>query len=135
VNDVGVPPERLAEAIPVIEGIFEHHGLDAFIYGHAGDGNLHLRPLFDLESPDLRATIRAVADEVYACVLGLGGTVTGEHGMGRLRAPFLTKEWGATLVGYMERVKRAFDPAGVLNPGVMFPLLDLGEALERYLVP
>ncbi len=117
VNDVGVPPRRLPELIAGVESIFDRHRLDAPVYGHAGSGNLHLRPLF--ERGDAK-TMRAVADEVYTLVTDLGGTITAEHGMGRLRAPFLEREWGARITGYMRELKSVFDPEGVLNPGVVF---------------
>lgn len=120
VNDVGVPPERLASFVSEAEQIFARHGLTAFIYGHAGNGNLHLRPLFDLTLPDLPGRVRRLADEVYGAVLRHGGTVTAEHGMGRLRAPYLEREWGTSLYGYMREIKDIFDPRELFNPGVMF---------------
>jgi FAD/FMN-containing dehydrogenase len=120
VNDVGVQVEHLADFILDVERIFERHGLMAAIYGHAGSGNLHLRPLFDPHDPDLEVIIQAVADEVYTAAFEYGGTITAEHGMGRLRAPYLEREWGAQITGYMRRVKEIFDPEGFLNPGVMF---------------
>jgi len=132
VNDVGVPRARLAEAIVRLEGIFEHRSLEAFIYGHAGDGNLHLRPLFDTQDPGILELVASVAEEVYGCVLELGGTVTGEHGMGMLRAPYLEREWGPALTRLMAGVKRAFDPEGILNPGAMLPAQGLREAVDRY---
>ncbi len=120
VNDVGVPPERLEEFVADVGKIFQRRGIIAPIYGHAGNGNLHLRPLFDMSRPGLRELIRRLADDVYAAVLRYGGTVTAEHGMGRLRAPYLEKEWGKALYAYMREVKEIFDPGGFLNPGAMF---------------
>jgi FAD/FMN-containing dehydrogenase len=120
VNDVGVPPERLAGFIGAVQHIFDKQGVIAAIYGHAGNGNLHLRPLFDTALPDLREKIRSLAEDVYEAVLLYGGTVTAEHGMGRLRAPYLKREWGEALYGYMREVKNIFDPQELLNPGVMF---------------
>jgi glycolate oxidase len=120
VNDVGVPVAHLAEAIHDLEGIFHRLGLTAALYGHAGSGNLHLRPLFDRHDPDLPALLARVADEVYGAVLRYDGTITAEHGMGRLRAPYLEREWGPRITGYMRRVKEIFDPDGRLNPDVMF---------------
>jgi FAD/FMN-containing dehydrogenase len=90
------------------------------MYGHAGSGNLHLRPLFDPHAPDLRAQLARVADEVYTIVLRCDGTITAEHGMGRLRAPYLAREWGPQITAYMRRVKQIFDPHDALNPDVMF---------------
>ncbi|MFW5684767.1 MAG: FAD-binding oxidoreductase, partial [Spirochaetota bacterium] len=124
VNDVGVAPERLGELLAGAEEIFDRYGLDAPIYGHAGSGNLHLRPLFPTGNREL---VARVANDVYGLVCRLGGTVTAEHGMGRLRAPFLRAEWGDRIVDLMTEVKRLFDPDGLLNPGVMVPARD-GEA-------
>jgi FAD/FMN-containing dehydrogenase len=120
VNDVGVPVARLAEAIEELEVLFDRLSLVAAIYGHAGSGNLHLRPLFDPHDPDLSKQLTRVADEVYAIVLRHDGTITAEHGMGRLRTPYLAQEWGSAITGYMRRVKQAFDPGDALNPDVMF---------------
>jgi FAD/FMN-containing dehydrogenase len=120
VNDVGVPVPHLAETIRELEALFDRLELPAAIYGHAGSGNLHLRPLFDPHAPDLRAQLACVADEVYALVLRHDGTITAEHGMGRLRTPYLAREWGPQITAYMRRVKQAFDPDDTLNPDVMF---------------
>jgi FAD/FMN-containing dehydrogenase len=120
VNDVGVPPPALAAFIREVEGIFDRFGLTAAVYGHAGSGNLHLRPLFDAGDPNLPELIERVADSVYEAVVRYGGTITAEHGMGRVRAPYLALEWGERTVSYMRRVKELMDPDGILNPGVMF---------------
>jgi len=120
VNDVGVPVHSLSAFIRDVESVFDNLGLQAAIYGHAGDGNLHLRPFFDMDAPGLKELLERVAEEIYGTVFRYGGTVTAEHGMGRLRAPFLKREWGESLYGYMRRVKQIFDPEQVLNPDAMF---------------
>jgi len=120
VNDVGVDPIHLAELIVDLQTIFERHGLLAAIYGHAGSGNLHLRPLFDVSDPHLPELLVQLADEVYEAVFRYDGTITAEHGMGRLRVPYLASEWSEEIVGYMRRVKTIFDPGDLLNPEVMF---------------
>jgi FAD/FMN-containing dehydrogenase len=120
VNDVGVPPERLAVFISDVQKVFTRNGITALVYGHAGNGNLHLRPLFDVSLPDLQGRIRRLADDVYETVIRHSGTITAEHGMGRLRAPYLKREWGESLYGYMREIKAILDPQGILNPGVMF---------------
>ena len=120
VNDVGVPIEHLASFIGGAEACFRRYGLVAPIYGHAGNGNLHLRPLFDMRSENLESTIQAVADEIYWLAIRLGGTVSGEHGMGRLRAPYLEAEWGREVYDVMRALKGAFDPEDLLNTGCMF---------------
>jgi glycolate oxidase len=119
VNDVGVPVCHLAGFVDDAQRIFDRHGLTAFIYGHAGNGNLHLRPIFDLNAPRLKERIRRLADDIYGAVLRHGGTITGEHGMGRLRAPYLPLEWGPDIFSYMREIKEIFDPADIFNPGVM----------------
>ena len=130
VNDVGVDERHLAAFIRDVEGIFDRHGLAAAIYGHAGSGNLHLRPLFEADDPNLAARMQRVADEVYEAVFRYEGTITGEHGMGRVRAPYLAREWGEHIIGYMRRVKDIFDPGGVLNPDVMFSDRPLTEDMK-----
>jgi FAD/FMN-containing dehydrogenase len=131
VNDIGVPVAHLAEIIRDLERIFRRLGLTAAMYGHAGSGNLHLRPLFDRHDPNLPALLARVADEVYEAVLCYDGTITAEHGMGRLRAPYLAREWGPTMMGYMRRVKETFDPDDLLNPDVMFSERALTDDLGK----
>ncbi len=121
VNDVGVPQERLPELVNFAEELFARHGLTAPIYGHAGSGNLHMRPVFDLRAPDVIKTVEEVAAEIYGEVTRLGGTVTAEHGMGPLRAPYLELEWPAGALSLMRDLKALFDPDGILNPGALFP--------------
>jgi FAD/FMN-containing dehydrogenase len=137
VNDVGVDPIYLADFIEDLEKVFKEHGLETVIYGHAGSGNLHLRPLFDLEKPDLKGRIRRLADDVYEVVFHYGGTITAEHGMGRLRAPYLRREWGETLYAAMKELKSFMDPDGIFNPDAVFnerPITDhmRGELLYTY---
>lgn len=120
VNDVGVPPENLDTFVTEVEQVFVRHGMTALIYGHAGSGNLHLRPLFDISRPGLPGFIRCLADDVYRVVLRHGGTISAEHGMGRLRAPYLEREWGSALYNSMRQLKKIFDPQDLFNPGVMF---------------
>lgn len=134
VNDVGVPPEHLAGFISEVELVFARQQLTSLIYGHAGSGNLHLRPLFDLTLPGLPARIQRLADEIYQVVLRYGGTISGEHGMGRLRAPYLKREWGADLYGYMREVKEIFDPGELFNPGVVFSDSPITDHLREELL-
>ncbi len=117
VNDVGVDAHRLPELLDGAEQVFARHRLPAAVYGHAGSGNLHLRPFF---APGDLETVASVAEEIYLLVTGLPGTITAEHGMGRLRAPFLELEWGSDITGYMRDLKSIFDPHDLLNPGVLF---------------
>lgn len=131
VNDVGVDVRVLAAFVHDAEKLFRDLRMVAPIYGHAGSGNLHLRPFFDVRSPDLGDTVQRVADAVYAIVRRHGGTITAEHGMGRLRAPYLEGEWGVAYE-YLLRVKQLFDPQGTLNPGVMFSNRPITEDMRRF---
>lgn len=120
VNDVGVDPRYLADFIFDLQEIFKKHDIKTVIYGHAGSGNLHLRPFFDLSKGDLGERIKKLADEVYGTVFQYHGTVSGEHGTGRLKAPYLQQEWGEKLYNVMREIKKIFDPEGLFNPDVMF---------------
>ena len=95
----------------------EKYGIDCIHYAHAGAGELHLRPLFDLRSPAGLAMFRAVATDVAALVKRYRGSLSGEHGDGRLRGEFIRTMVGPDCYRLLERVKRAFDPQGILNPG------------------
>jgi FAD/FMN-containing dehydrogenase len=120
VNDVGVDVSHLADFIRDIERVFDDLDLPVAIYGHAGSGNLHLRPLFERSAPDIPALLTCVADRVYEVVFKYEGTITAEHGMGRLRTPYLRREWGDGMMRYMRQIKQIFDPDDLLNPDVMF---------------
>jgi hypothetical protein len=92
------------------------------IFGHAGDAHVHVNPLVDVRVSDWRARVDALLDEVATLTGRLGGTLAGEHGDGRLRTPLLARTWSAAARALFARVKAAFDPAGILNPGVKVPV-------------
>lgn len=122
IEDSVLPVHRLAEYVRGLRYILSRHELPAVIFGHAGDANLHVNPLVDVHAPRWRQQLETVLDEVADLVVHLGGTLSGEHGDGRLRAPLLERIWGPDLVGHFRTVKKAFDPLGILNPGVILPL-------------
>jgi FAD/FMN-containing dehydrogenase len=122
IEDGVVPVDRLPDYIRLLRGVLERHGLPAVIFGHAGDGNLHVNPLVDVAVAGWQRQVEGIVYEIAEAVAALGGTMAGEHGDGRLRAPVLETVWGAEMVGLFRRVKEAFDPAGILNPGVILPL-------------
>lgn len=122
IEDGVVPVDRLADYIRLLRATLSRHGLPAVIFGHAGDGNLHVNPLVDVTKPGWREDAEAVVYEVAEGVAALGGTMAGEHGDGRLRAPLLRTIWGDELADVFRAVKEIFDPAGMLNPGVILPL-------------
>jgi len=117
IEDVSVPPARLVEYIHSLREVFDRHGVEAAVYGHAGDSNLHARPLLDMRRPEDVARMRAIADDVADLVVRLGGTVSCEHGDGLARSGYLRLQFGDDLYARMQQVKRLWDPAGILNPG------------------
>jgi glycolate oxidase len=118
-EDVAVPRSRIPEMVARSREIGKVHGLLVATYGHAGDGNLHCNVLFDGER-QREAAEAAVADILRAAV-DMGGTITGEHGVGLAKRDFLEYEQGAAVLGLERRIKATFDPLGILNPGKMFP--------------
>ena len=122
IEDGVVPVDRLPDYVRLLREVLGRHGLPVVIFGHAGDGNLHVNPLVDTGKPGWREEAEAIVYEVAAGVAALGGTMAGEHGDGRLRAPLLEIIWGPELVACFRAVKDVLDPLGILNPGVILPL-------------
>jgi len=124
VEDSVVPPGRLGAYLEGLDRILreEGRGMDAVVFGHAGDGNVHVNPLVPTGDDAWRERVRAILDAVVTLVVDLGGTLAGEHGDGRLRAPYLEAVWGEEAVASFRALKNAFDPHGVLNPGVILPV-------------
>ena len=120
-EDVSVPRSRLAELVDAIADISERHQMEIGVFGHAGDGNFH--PCYITGHDDTRAEERteAVRTEVYAAVLALGGTITGEHGTGLTKRQFMEQQHGPRAVAAMRAIKAALDPDGILNPGKLLP--------------
>jgi glycolate oxidase len=117
-EDVAVPRSRIPELIARAKEIGARRGLAVATYGHAGDGNLHVNVLFDRE--DQRQDAEAAAGEVLRTSVDLGGTITGEHGVGFSKRDFLEYEQGPEVVALERRLKDLFDPLGLLNPGKIF---------------
>lgn len=116
-EDVAVPLDHLAEAIEGVVAIGRRHGLDACSWGHAGDGNLHASFLLDPGDEEMRARAQDAAHDVFALVRRLGGTASGEHGIGLLKRGELARQWTPAAVAAHRAVKAALDPKGLLNPG------------------
>jgi glycolate oxidase subunit GlcD len=116
-EDVVVPVERLAQALEGFAAIAARHGLRSCAWGHGADGNVHANLLVDPTSAaDLAAAERA-ADELFGLAVALGGSISGEHGVGWLKRGQLARQWPAAALELHEQIKRAFDPKGLLNPG------------------
>jgi glycolate oxidase subunit GlcD len=116
-EDVAVPLDRLREVARGTLAIGERHGVPALSFGHAGDGNIHSTFLFSPDDPDEEARADAACHDVFALALELGGSVSGEHGIGWLKRDQLERQLGPVGYDLHLRVKQAFDPKGLLNPG------------------
>ncbi len=119
VEDAAVPPDRLEEFVFRFEEIVERNGTWACFYGHASVGTLHVRPALDTSDPEGVARMRRIAEEVASLVVDCGGSLSGEHGDGLARSEFLEKMYGPEIRRAFSEVKRAWDPKGMLNPGVI----------------
>jgi glycolate oxidase len=136
--DSTVPRQRVPEMMARSRQIAASYGLDVPILGHAGDGNLHPVVLYE---PGQLATVDAVAEEIADAALALGGTLTGEHGIGTAKRDHMRRAFGPVELAAFRAIKWAFDPDGLLNPGVMLPppageepdLTDFGEAVRMAL--
>ena len=136
--DSTVPRQRLPEMMQHCRQIAASHGLDVPILGHAGDGNLHPTVLYE---PGQLAIVEKVAEEIADAALELGGTLTGEHGIGTAKRDQMRRAFGPVELAAFRAIKRAFDPDGLLNPGVMLPppereepdLAAFGEAVREAL--
>jgi glycolate oxidase len=117
IEDIAVPRSKIGVATRAIVEISRRHDVPVFTLGHAGDGNLH--PIIVVPGGDRSADQRAgeAADEIFALALDLGGTITGEHGIGVLKRRWLAREIGETAMGAHRAIRRALDPRGVFNPG------------------
>jgi FAD/FMN-containing dehydrogenase len=116
-EDVVFPLERLEVGLERFEQIASSRGLRSCAWGHGGEGNVHATVLVD---PALAAELdaaEAVGEELFGLVVSLGGSITGEHGVGWLKRGWLASQWDARAVELHEQIKRAFDPKGLLNPG------------------
>ncbi|HVH39733.1 MAG TPA: FAD-binding oxidoreductase [Gemmatimonadaceae bacterium] len=118
VEDGCVPLERFVEYVRGVRGALDDARLAGVIFGHAGDGHAHVNALVDVTEADWRERVTRLVSDVTALVARLGGTLAGEHGDGRLRAPLMSQVWRGEALALFAATKAAFDPDGVLNPGV-----------------
>jgi len=119
-EDIVVPRSRMPALGAVIEELVSKHGLPVAAFGHAGDGNIHVNIMLDREVPGQAETAAIIVKELFRQVIRMGGTITGEHGIGITKAPYLEMEIPRAGIQLMSRIKSAFDPKGILNPGKIF---------------
>jgi glycolate oxidase len=120
-EDVTVPRSKVAEILRRVEAISKKHNLIIVNFGHAGDGNIHVNVMIDRRKPGEEDRARAAVKDIFEAALDLGGTLSGEHGIGITKAPYLAMELGDMGVEVMKRIKKSFDPNNILNPGKIFP--------------
>jgi D-lactate dehydrogenase len=120
-EDVVVPVSRIPELVEGLEALSAHHGITIVNFGHAGNGNIHVNLLLDPDDPAQLAAGETCLAAVFELVLGLDGTISGEHGVGVVKRPFVSKEIDPVSLRLMQDIKRQFDPRGILNPGIVFP--------------
>jgi D-lactate dehydrogenase (cytochrome)/glycolate oxidase len=116
-DDISVPKHAVPAMCAKVQETSERHGLVIGSFGHAGDGNLHPTIVFDGQDPSSVALAHTAFDEILRDAVSLGGSITGEHGIGTLKRKFESRGFGATERALMARIKSAFDPNGILNPG------------------
>ena len=118
-EDVTVPMTKIAELLKGVHDISERRGIRIATFGHAGDGNLHPQILYNGYDPEQVKQMEAASADLFKLAVELGGTLTGEHGIGLSKAPFMTLEHDPVAMDVMRSVKKMFDPNNILNPGKM----------------
>ncbi len=116
-EDITVPRSAIPEAIRQIKAISTEYGLPIVIFGHAGDGNLHPNILFDKREDEQWEKVQQMVGEIFQVALDLDGTLSGEHGVGTLKKPYLEQAVGPVAIDVMRSIRRAIDPSGIMNPG------------------
>ncbi|MCA9172556.1 MAG: 4Fe-4S dicluster domain-containing protein, partial [Planctomycetales bacterium] len=132
VEDIVVPPPELPAFLVSLQNVLKKHQVTASLYGHAGHGQLHIRPFLDLSDPEHVRRMQHLASDLYREVLNVGGTVSGEHADGLSRTWFLREQFGP-LYRVFEQLKRIFDPQNILNPGKIVD--SQGQSLTQNLRP
>lgn len=122
IEDGAVALPRLPDYVKGVKTALAEREISGVIFGHAGDAHVHVNPLIDVRQPDWRERVTGLLDDVVALTGRLGGTLTGEHGDGRIRTPLLSRVWHKDAIRAFAQIKKAFDPQNIFNPGVKVPL-------------
>ncbi|MDA1036338.1 MAG: glycolate oxidase subunit GlcD, partial [Chloroflexi bacterium] len=120
-EDIVVPRSQIPEMIRRVQAISQEHGFRIAVFGHAGDGNLHPNFLFDLANEGELQRLEVAASKIFRAAIELGGTLSGEHGIGSLKREFMEDAVGKDALGLMRGIKRLIDPNGIMNPHKLFP--------------
>ena len=120
-EDIVVPRSRLADMFDFLEQLGERKKVAVVNFGHAGDGNVHVNIMISGKDQDEYRRAEEAVKEVFKAAVDMGGSITGEHGIGIVKSPFLEMEVGPMGISVMKRLKNCFDPNGILNPGKIFP--------------
>lgn len=133
IEDGIVPQDQFQAYVEQVYALFEKYHLSVALWGHAGDANLHMQPMFDLSKLVDRQRVPKLMEDYYDLVINLGGSIAAEHNDGRLRTPFLEQQFGPEMVEVFAQVHHACDPHGILNPGVKQPnsLKDVMSLLRK----
>ncbi len=132
-EDIVVPRSRVPDMVRALEEIARRHKVPIVNFGHAGDGNIHVNVMVDLAQPGMHETVDRALDEIFRATVALGGSISGEHGIGTAKAPYIGLELDAATLACMRRIKQSLDPKGIMNPGKIFPPED--EALPPSALP
>ncbi len=120
-EDIVVPRDKIPDIVNKIDELKKATGLTMVSFGHAGDGNIHFNIMLDKKNSEELNKAEKAVEAMFDYTLKLGGTISGEHGIGITKAPYLPKEIGPVELGIMKKIKTVFDPKGILNPGKIFP--------------
>jgi glycolate oxidase len=116
-EDISVPRDAFPEVVRRIRAIAEKHNIMIVVYGHAGDGNIHPSVLCDLSKPGEEERVHHAVTDIFSAALAVGGTLSGEHGIGITKRPYIASALGEEGVKALKAVKQGLDPKGILNPG------------------
>jgi glycolate oxidase len=120
-EDIAVPRSAIPEMARRVRAIAAKYRLEIPLFGHIGDGNLHPNILCDRRNPEEMERVTGAAREIFEAAVDLGGTLSGEHGIGLLKKQFMELDLGSDAIALMRRIKDAIDPNGIMNPGKVFP--------------
>lgn len=120
-EDIVVPRSRVPEMIRALDAISQRYGVPIVNFGHAGDGNIHVNVMVDLDQPGMEAKVTQALNDIFRTTVQLNGSVSGEHGIGTAKAAYIGMELDPATLTTMQAIKQALDPNNIMNPGKIFP--------------